>query len=93
MSVNHFSFEQHMEYSLILQTCYYRLEAFSRALTDVYGEEHEATQSAIQAMQAFSVLKIHMDDLVIQEFPERKLSCVYRTEGSSESSMSKKISS
>ncbi|MFO7801519.1 MAG: hypothetical protein R6V55_04375 [Desulfovermiculus sp.] len=74
-----FSFEQHMENSLILQTCYYRLEAFFRSLEAKYGQEHEAVFSASQVLDKLNELKIHMDDLVIQEFPERRLSCVYRT--------------
>ena len=79
MQNTHFSFEKHMESSLILQTCYYRLEAFFRNLEANYGQEHEAVHSASQVLEKLNELKIHMDDLVIQEFPERKLSCVYRT--------------
>ena len=81
MSTSHFSFEQHMENSLILQTCYYRLKAFFHALESNYGQEHEAVRSASHVLNTLNELKIHMDDLVIQEFPERKLSCVYRTNG------------
>jgi len=81
MDRKHFTFEQHMENSLILQTCYYRLEAFFRALQDIYGPDHEAAISASEMLDKLNELKIHMDDLVIQEFPERKLSCVYRTNG------------
>ncbi|MFO7876347.1 MAG: hypothetical protein R6U55_07185 [Desulfovermiculus sp.] len=79
MPKTHFSFEQHMENSLMLHTCYYRLEVFSRCLQAAYGQEHEAVNSAAQVLEKLNELKIHMDDLVIQEFPERKLSCVYRT--------------
>ncbi|WP_027369252.1 hypothetical protein [Desulfovermiculus halophilus] len=79
MSKTQFSFEQHMENSLIIQTCYYRLEAFYRALESIYGQGHEAVECASQVMDKLNELKIHMDDLVIQEFPERKMSCVYRT--------------
>ncbi|MDZ7762024.1 MAG: hypothetical protein U5L00_17450 [Desulfovermiculus sp.] len=81
MDEKHFTFEEHMENSLILQTCFYRLEVFYRALEAYYGQEHEAVVSASELLDKLNELKSHMDDLVIQEFPERKLSCVYRTNG------------
>ena len=81
MDKKNFTFEEHMENSLILQTCYYRLEAFFRALQAHYGQDHEAVLSASEVLDKLNELKIHMDDLVIQELPERKLSCVYRTNG------------
>jgi hypothetical protein len=81
MSESHFSFEQHMESSLILQTCYYRLKRFFHALEANYGPEHEAVLCTAQILDKLNELKVHMDDLVIEEFPERKLSCVYRTNG------------
>ncbi len=81
MDGKNFTFEEHMENSLILQTCYYRLEAFFRALQANYGQDNDAVLSASEVLNKLNELKIHMDDLVIQEFPERKLSCVYRTNG------------
>lgn len=81
MPKTHFSFEEHMENSFILQTCYYRLEVFFRCLQANYGQDHEAVISAAQVLEKLNELKTHMDDVVIQEFPERKLSCVYRTNG------------
>lgn len=79
MPKTHFSFEQHMENSLMLQTCYYRLEVFYRCLKAKYGQEHEVVNSAALVLEKINELNIHMDDLVIHEFPDRKLSCVYRT--------------